>query len=172
MTQHFAWFALCVLLGVGVTIAVTTHLRTHSYVKVSPFATVDDATPVTGFCVAETSEAVYFGSPVPMWPRDRDSDELRFDERKVTLVRVPKAGLIGLTIGPLLGQEDAYKRSLQLALAICERLPPKVVAVKSTGTKAGEGKAVVRRSRQPSTGCRRTEVRDLRQRLAQVEADA
>lgn len=120
MTDHFAWFSFCVVLGVGVTIAASTYARTQRHPKVSPVAALAGSAPVAGFFVAETSDALYLG--VPKRPRLLPGeDELDFNRGAATLVRVPKSLVSGLTVGPIMDEEDAYLRSIVLALALCHQ---------------------------------------------------
>jgi hypothetical protein len=120
MTDHFAWFSFCVVLGVGVTIAASTYARTQRHPKVSPVAALAGSTPVAGFFVAETSDALYLG--VPKRPRLLPGEGgLDFSHGAATLVRVPKSQVSGLTVGPIMDEEDAYRRSIVLALALCRQ---------------------------------------------------
>lgn len=136
MTDHFAWFSFCVVLGVGVTIAASTYARTQRHPKVSPVAALAGSTPVAGFFVAETGDAIYLG--VPKRPRLLPGeDELDFNHGAATLVRVPKSLVSGLTVGPIMDEEDAYRRSIVLALALCRNTK---LATKPEKHKVGESK--------------------------------
>lgn len=119
MTGHFSWFALCVFLGVGLTIAASTYARTQSHPRISPIAALVGPAPVTGFFVAETSDAIYFGVPERF---DRLlNGELVFNHHGATLVRTPKSLVSGLTVGPLMDEAHAYRRSIVLALSLCHQ---------------------------------------------------
>ena len=118
-TGHFAWYALSVFLGVGAMIAFSTYVRTQSHAKVSPLAAINSSGPIAGFLVAETSDAVYVGIPEPMPSEIETERELRFEHDKVMLLRFSKSTLTNLTIGPLMDEGDAYRRSASLALALC-----------------------------------------------------
>jgi hypothetical protein len=117
MTEHFAWYTLCVFLGVGITVAFATYVRTQENPKVSPLAAIHEGVPVAGFLVAEASDAVYVGSPEP----DFESSDLDFNHDGVTLLRFPKESLSALTIGPLMNEDTAYRRATLLARALCYR---------------------------------------------------
>jgi FtsZ-binding cell division protein ZapB len=166
MTRHFAWYTLCVFLGVGVTIAAATFARTQSNVKISPIAALTGAAPVTGFYVAETSDSIYFG--VPEIPQlDADGDELTFDHSAATLVRVPKASVSGLTVGPLMGEDDAYRRSIQLALALCHHA--KVAAGEvAKATASNDSSTLI--SAEPLRPCTKGSEPRLERRLAAAKA--
>jgi hypothetical protein len=166
MTRHFAWYTLCVFLGVGVTIAAATFARTQSNVKISPIAALTGAAPVTGFYVAETSDSIYFG--VPETPRlDADGDELNFDHDAATLVRVPKASVSGLTVGPLMGEDDAYLRSIELALALCRHA--KVAAGEvDKATASNDSSTLI--SAEPVRPCMKSAEPRLERRLAAAKA--
>jgi hypothetical protein len=158
MTKHFAWYTLCVFLGIGITIAAATYARTQSNVKISPIAALTGADPIAGFFVAETGDAVYFG--VPRQPRaSADDDDLDFDHSAATLVRLPKPSVTGLTIGPLMGESDAYRRSLVLALALCHH-----ARIAAAGTVPSSGKA----SKSAPRACASGRLRQLRRQLAAV----
>jgi hypothetical protein len=158
MTDHFAWFTLCVFLGVGVTVAASTYVRTQSHVKVSPASMLVGSDPVAGFFVAETGEAVYLG--IPDRPRKQKSGELEFDHEAATLVRVSKDSVSGLTIGPIMDEDDAYRRSLVLARALCRNAQTSTVVTERTRTAKG---AEARRSRKTELGCTPNRVRRLKQ---------
>jgi len=115
MTEHFAWYTLCVFLGVGITVAFATYVRTNGNPKVSPLVAIHGGAPLAGFLVAETSDAVYVGSPEP----DLESGDLDFNHDGVTLLRFPKESLSALTIGPLMNEDTAYRRATLLALSLC-----------------------------------------------------
>jgi hypothetical protein len=120
ITDHFAWYAFCVFLGVGVMIAVANYVRTQDHPKVSPVAALNGRSPVIGFFVAETSEALYVGRPQPAG-KGAQPDSMGFDRERATLLRIPKDSVTDLTIGPLMNADKAYRRSLQLAIALCRR---------------------------------------------------
>jgi hypothetical protein len=120
MTNHFAWYALCIFLGVGVMIAVFNYVRTQTHPKVSPVVALSGPSPVVGYFVAETSEAVYVGRPQPAGPNAK-ADSMGFDGEKATLIRIPKDSVTDLTVGPLMDADKAYRRSLNLAIALCRR---------------------------------------------------
>jgi hypothetical protein len=166
MTDHFAWFALSVFLGVGVMIAFSTYARTQSHTKVSPLAAIDGSAPVAGFFVAETSDAVYMGIPKPEPPTSASDRDLEFDHSAVTLLRLPKASLTGLTIGPGMDEGEAYMRSLALALALCrhleQSLPKEPPVLTSAGSKTPSPKV------KPSQRCAAPATQDLHTRLALV----
>lgn len=122
ITRSFAWFAAAVFLGVGVVIAMSTYERTHVETKESPFAAIQKGAPISGFYVAETSDAVYVAQP-ERYPTRR----LALDHQDVTLIRLPKASLIDFTLGPLMNETRAYQRSLHLTLALCEQAAPRTV---------------------------------------------
>lgn len=163
MTDHFAWFALSVFLGVGVMIAFSTYARTQSHTKVSPLAAIDGSAPVAGFFVAETSDAVYMGIPEPEPPTSASDNDLEFDHDAVTLLRFPKASLDGLTIGPGMDEGEAYKRSLALALALCRHreLSLGSEGLVPTAANPKNSSAIAERS-QP---CAETATSDLQARL-------
>jgi len=135
MTDHFAWFTVCVFLGVGITVAVSTYARTQSHVKVSPVAFLNGSDPVAGYFVAETDDAVYLGVPGGP-PKPNRSGGLQFENDAATLVRVPKASISGLTVGPIMDESDAYEQSLSLALALCRHAKLATVEDESTSTKS------------------------------------
>jgi hypothetical protein len=165
MTRHFAWYTLCVFLGVGITIAAATFARTQSNVKVSPVAALTGAAPVTGFYVAETSDSIYFGVPeIPQ--RDADGDELTFDHGAATLVRVPKASVSGFTVGPLMGEDDAYRRSIELALALCRHAK---VAAGEVDEGSASNSATLASAKSPRPCMKGSEPR-LERRLAAAKA--
>ncbi|HET6997885.1 MAG TPA: hypothetical protein VFI03_04785 [Solirubrobacterales bacterium] len=159
MTDHFAWFTLCVFLGVGVTVAASTYARTHSHVKVSPVALLSGSDPVSGFFVAETGEAIYLGIP-DRSPRLMPSGELDFDNDAATLVRLPKESVSGLTVGPIMDEADAYRRSIVLALILCRRTKLAAAEVLTTTTNT-----TPKRSVEQSRGCAPTSVRRLHRQL-------
>jgi hypothetical protein len=134
-TGHFAWYALSVFLGVGAMIAFSTYVRTQSHAKVSPLAAINSSGPIAGFLVAETGDAVYVGVPEPSRTEIETGRELRFEHDKVMLLRFSKSTLTNLTIGPLMDEGDAYRRSASLALALCrdssEPTPLQTAAVKA-----------------------------------------
>ncbi len=167
MTDHFALFALSVFLGVGVMIAFSTYARTQSHTKVSPLAAIDGSAPIAGFFVAETSDAVYIGTPEPEPPTSRVDRDLEFDHSAVTLLRLPKASLTNLTIGPGMDEGEAYMRSLALALALCrhrrQSLPRGTLASALTGQKRPSTKI-----NQPRP-CAAIATRNLSHRLALVK---
>lgn len=167
MTEHFALFALSVFLGVGVMIAFSTYARTQSHTKVSPLAAIDGSAPIAGFFVAETSDAVYIGVPEPEPPTSRADRDLEFDHNAVTLLRLPKASLTNLTIGPGMDEGEAYMRSLALALALCrhrrQSLPERTLASASLDQKDPSTKI----ERQPP--CAAAAARNLSHRLASVK---
>jgi hypothetical protein len=115
MTRHFAWYALCVFLGVGVMIAASNYVRTQAHPKVSPVAALNGPSPVVGYFVAETGDAVYVGRP------QVEPDSTGFDRERATLIRIPKKSVVSLTVGPLMDADQAYRRSLELATALCRR---------------------------------------------------
>jgi hypothetical protein len=118
MTERFAWYTLCVFLGVGVTIAFATHVRTQSNPKISPLVALHGRLPVTGFFLAETPDAVYIGRPKPDWT---STDDLAFEDDGAIMLRLPKEALSALAIGPLMDERQAYRRSTLLAVALCHR---------------------------------------------------
>jgi hypothetical protein len=118
--SHFAWVMLCVFLSVGITIAAINYVRTQTHPKLSPVAALSGHSPVVGFFVAETDDALYVGRPQPAGP-EAEADQLGFDRTRATLIRLPKASLSNLTIGPLMDEDKAYRRSLLLAMALCRR---------------------------------------------------
>jgi hypothetical protein len=167
ITDHFAWFAVSVFLGVGVMIAFSTYARTQSHTKVSPVAAIDGSAPVAGFFVAETSEAVYMGVPEPEPPTTASDRDLEFDHNAVTLLRFPKASLANLTIGPGMDEGEAYKRSLSLALALCHHLKLSLPRRTLVST-SSDPQASAPRIEQPPP-CAATAIRDFRTRLALVK---
>lgn len=120
MTDHFALYSVCVFLSVGITIAFSTYVRTHDHAKVSPVAALNGSVPVVGFLVAETSDAVYVGKPQPAGTPDQ-ADSLGFESDGATMLRIPKDAVTGLTVGPIMNEDKAYRRSLRLAIALCRR---------------------------------------------------
>jgi len=167
MTDHFAWYTVCVFLSVGVTIAVSTYLRTHSHAKVSPVAALSGPSPVVGFFVAETSDAVYVGRPQPAGSPQR-AESMGFDREGVTLLRVPKSTLAGLTIGPIMDENRAYKRSLQLAMALCRRAKAAVTELAAKQKAGGQGRTAAGKKdpTPPVTPCSANEEKLLRNRFA------
>ncbi len=115
-TQHFAWYALSVFVGVGLLIAFSTYERTHSTVKVSPVAALANGRPVTGFFVAETTDALYVARP-----KRKSTKPLAFDHDGVTLTRFPESSVTDLMVGPLMEESRAYRRSLEVALVLCRQ---------------------------------------------------
>lgn len=162
MTDHFAWFTLCVFVGVGITIAVSNYARTQSHTKISPVAALTGSAPVTGFYVAETKDALYVGVP-ELRGKGGDAD---FDHDAATLVRVPKSDVSGLTVGPLMDELPAYRRSLELALALCRHAKAAAAVNATQGSKLAQGKA--KQASAPPGGCDRGYVRRLRRRLVAV----
>lgn len=159
MTDHFAWYLVCVFLGVGLTIAFSTYARTHSHAKVSPVAALSGPSPVVGFFVAETSEAVYVGKPEPAKTKE-EADSLGFDPEGVTLMRVPKDKLTGLAIGPIMDEDDAYRRSLELNLELCRQAD---AAAKDASRKPKKDEAPA--SAAPPAICSKSETLLLEDRL-------
>jgi hypothetical protein len=124
MTGHFAWFAVCLFVGVVSTVAFSAYADTHSHAKMSPFTAVRDHVAVTGFFVAETADAVYAAKPDTN-PQGYSADgKFKLDHQRITLLRLPKAGLSHVTIGPLMEENEAYTRSIELAYALCRYIPP------------------------------------------------
>jgi hypothetical protein len=160
LTQHFAWYALCVFTGVALLIAFTTYERTRSTTKVSPVAAVDGAAPVTGFFVAETPEAVYVAQPHPQTPG------VSLEGDGMTLVRISKKALSGLTIGSLMKKHDAYRRSLELALVLCRREKAIATTTDAQQKKAKKAKPGRRQTKaKPELRCTRKDIRALSERL-------
>jgi Flp pilus assembly protein TadB len=138
LTQRFAWYALCVFVGVALLIAFATYERTRSTTKVSPVAAVDGAAPVTGFFVAETSDAVYVAQP------HVQGDAVELDRETMTLVRISKKQLTGLTVGSLMSKPRAYRRSLELAVALCQREKSPIEDAEA-GSKSSKAQRTARR---------------------------
>lgn len=167
MTDHFAWYALCIFLGVGVMIAAFNYVRTQTDPKVSPVAALSGSSPVVGFFVAETSDAVYVGRPQPAGP-EVEADSTGFDRERSTLVRVPKNSVADLTVGPLMDVDVAYRRSLQLAMALCRRAKAAAdeAAARAAAAK-GEKKEADQKTTPPQpVRCSKNEERLLENRLA------
>lgn len=114
---NFGWYAVSVFVGVGVLIAASTYVRTTENPKVSPAVVLDSTEPVAGFFVAETSDAIYLARPVP-----RAGGDNEIDRKLVTLVHIPKKTVRFLTVGQLNGDYVAHRRSIELAIALCDRL--------------------------------------------------
>jgi hypothetical protein len=166
-TEHFAWFAVSVFLGVGVMIAFSTYARTQSHTKVSPMAALDGSAPIAGFFVAETSDAMYMGVPEPEPPAFKGDRDLEFDHSAVTMLRFPKASLTNFTIGPGMDEGEAYKRSLALALALCRHLKrslPQPTLVSTSSDRKGSSSDV-----EPLRPCAAKATTDLRARLDAVK---
>jgi hypothetical protein len=113
------------------------------------------------FFIAETGEAVYLGIP-DRSPGKQKSGELEFDHEVATLVRVPKDSVSGLTIGPIMDEEDAYRRSLVLVLALCRNARTSRVVTARTRTAKG---TKARQSHRARLGCPPNRVRQLRRQL-------
>jgi hypothetical protein len=190
MTRHFAWFAVAMFLGIGVLIACSTYWRTKSNTKESPVAVLTSDGPVNGFFVAETSDAVYIAQPQQTLDRPT-----KLDHTAITLTRVPMSSLTGLTVGPLMAEAQAYRRSLQLGLALCQKQRQTAAAQKAaqakapagTGTTAGSGATgttsgtasspapstvappATTTTPQPAVGCTPADFRTLRRILASLQ---
>jgi hypothetical protein len=114
---NFGWYTACVFVGVGILIATSLYLRTDRSPKVSPVAALDGSEPVTGFFVAETDDSIYVAHPVPF-----ERAPLELDHDAVAMTRLSKDTVSFLTVGPLKREAAAYQRSMELALALCDRL--------------------------------------------------
>lgn len=114
---NFGWYTACVFVGVGLVIATSLYLRTDRSPKVSPVAALDGAEPVTGFFVAETDDSIYVAQPVP----DKTAP-FELDHDAVAMTRLSKDTVSFLTVGPLKREAAAYRRSMELAIALCDRL--------------------------------------------------
>ena len=114
---NFGWYAACVFVGVGLLIAASAYFRTDRNPKVSPVAALDGNEPVTGFFVAETDDSIYIAQP-----ELETAQPFELNHDAVAMTRLPKESVKFLTVGPLKGEEPAYRRSLELALAVCKRL--------------------------------------------------
>lgn len=112
-----------------------------------------------GFFVAETTDAVYFAVPSV-----ENTKSLALDHREITLVRLPKSEISGVTVGPPMKETGAYRRSLQLAEALCER--PKTAADITGETATAQSKVVRAARSQPSastqTICSLKDIRTLK----------
>lgn len=155
LTRHFAWYALSVFVGVGLLIAFSTYERTQSSPKLSPVAAVADGTPVTGFFVAETTDALYVARP-----KRASTKPLVLDHDGVTLARFPKGSLSELMVGPLMEESRAYRRSLEVALVLCRRQKETTAVVNQRGPRTAASRT---RPRRPTPACPRREIRALRE---------
>jgi hypothetical protein len=124
MTRHFAWFVVCLFLGVATTVAFAAYAEAHSHASLSPFTAMSGQVAETGFFVAETSDAVYVAKPEPTASGYSPGGDFGLDHRRITLLRLPKSNLSHLTIGPVMEENEAYERSIELADALCDRLFP------------------------------------------------
>jgi hypothetical protein len=163
LTGHFAWYALSVFVGVGLVIAFSTYERTHSSTKVSPVAAVQRARPVTGFFVAETTDAVYMARA-----KRTSTKPLQFDHDGVTLERLPKNSVTDLTVGPLMREARAYRRSLEVALGLCRRQKETTTIATPAGAGTAASRTRPNRGRSRHLACARSEIRGLRKILAQL----
>jgi hypothetical protein len=163
-TGNFGWYAACVFVGVGVFIAFSTYDRTNANTKASPVTAIDGRTPVTGFFVAETSDAVYVGKPVVS-----TADEPALDHKAITLLRFPKESLTALTIGGLTNEVDAYKYSVTLALALCEN-PSDTTTGANQGAVGSVSSAASAESGQGAgPACSDRAIQDLRETLSTLQ---
>jgi hypothetical protein len=144
MTDHFAWYTVCVFLSVGITIAFSTYVRTHDHAKVSPVAALSNSVPVVGFLVAETGDAVYVGKSQPAGAPDQ-ADSLGFEAKGATMLRIPKDTVTGLTVGPIMDEDQAYRRSLRMAIALCRRSVADSGSAKPASCGANERKLLANR---------------------------
>jgi hypothetical protein len=170
MTQRFAWFALCVFVGVGLVIAASTYVRTDSTTKLSPVAVIADGMPVTGFFVAEADDAVYVAQGAR-----KDGRGLVFDHAAATLLRLEKDHVSALAIGPVMREANAYRRALQLGITLCLRPRPAAAqggAATTAALDAGASKRHARTSSRKRAAraltCARQDTAGLQRELARA----
>ncbi len=82
--------------------------------KVSPFDALGGSTPVTGFFVAETPEAMYIAHPHP-----EATKSLALDHGAIALVRLPKTPLTSITVGALIEEPPRVGGQFS-SLALCQ----------------------------------------------------
>ncbi|HEU5142444.1 MAG TPA: hypothetical protein VFU04_04720 [Solirubrobacterales bacterium] len=165
-TGHFGWYTLSVFLGVGVMIAFSAYARTQTHAKVSPLAAINAAGPIAGFLVAETDDAVYVGLQTPDADARRERQELQFEDEAMMLLRFSKSTLTNLTIGPLMDERDAYRRSALIALAMCEQSTEPTPREVTASSAEQPGGAL------PPPPCTARQVKRLRTQLSWTEPTA
>lgn len=105
-TDSFPWFALAVVVAVGILSGFLTYYRTVDHTKVEPAAVLrSKGAPVYGFFVAQTSDRVYLGTKIA--------------GGAVRLAAIPRDEVTELAIGSLEPVAEAEEQARTLAVQIC-----------------------------------------------------
>jgi hypothetical protein len=143
-TENVIWFGIVAFLAVGVYLAAATYLSTHRNAKMQPVAALwSGHAPLTGSFVSDTSQSLYVGT---------------FAGRKAAprLVVIPRDQVTQVEIGPLLDQDIARVRAIEMALIECRQRIEEPAADK---------RAAVRKP-----ACRKPQVDALSAQLAHAQA--
>jgi hypothetical protein len=143
-TENVIWFGIVAFLAVGVYLAAATYLSTHRNAKMQPVAALwSGHAPLTGAFVSDTSQSLYVGT---------------FAERKAPprLVVIPRDQVTQVEIGPLLDQDVALVRAIEMALNECRQ------GIEEPAT---DERAAVRKP-----ACRGKQVKALSAQLAHARA--
>ncbi|MDX6627106.1 MAG: hypothetical protein QOE56_2095 [Solirubrobacterales bacterium] len=143
---NFAWFALAIVVAVGLLNGFITYYRTKNDPKVEPVALLrSHGAPVFGFYVAQTSDRVYLSTnPV--------GGSTRLDS-------VPREEVLALVVGSLQRPTVAEEHAIAFARRLCLRAQERETTGKLVGN-GGGGEA----GEEVASGCTEDDLRHLADR--------